>query len=155
MGLENLRIQILPTGKDWKRDENHAWNGVYFSRARDSWVRNVDVRGHGGHAFSVQNSLHVTFDKCRALESIAQVVGGRRYGFSFNNDAQLNLVKRSYATLNRHSFITNGATACSGNVFTFNKHDRVQSPSEAHRQFTQVRSGCYSMVQEPHVLCVD
>jgi hypothetical protein len=113
-GVENLRIDIVTAGGD---DENHAWNGLTVRGAHDSWVRGVTVLHFGYAGVRLENAVRVTVENSKALDPIAVRTGGNMYNFSADTGAQLVLFKNNQATNGRHSYITNGTSRASGNVF--------------------------------------
>jgi hypothetical protein len=115
VGLENLRLisEYQPT--DNHSDEAHAWNGIEFQRAKDSWVRGVTAVHFGNTTVTAgRQSLQLTIEDCGFLKPIARYGYGRRHGF-FNAGQQI-LIQRCYAEDSSFPFFVPGKTA-GPNVF--------------------------------------
>ena len=133
MGVENLRIDIQTQGGE---DEAHAWDGVGFRGAENSWATDVTVL-HFGHAgIYTSGSIHVTVSDCTALEPVGIRTGGRFYNFDAESHSQLILFENSEAHDGRHNMIVNGSSTASGIVFHRIHSQGASSQSEGHRQWS-------------------
>ena len=111
-GIENI---LFKSEFKSDTDENHSWTAVEFSKAENSWIRNVVARCFAYSCVSIDDDAKmITVDHCRNLEQKSVITGGRRY--SFNVCGQLNLVKNCEASEGRHDYVT-GAKVCGPNVF--------------------------------------
>ncbi len=96
VGVENLRLvsDYSPTEND--SDEAHAWNGIEFQRARNSWVRGVTAVHFGNTTVTTgKESIHITVEDCAFLKPMARFGYGRRHGFI--NAGQQVLIQRCFA----------------------------------------------------------
>jgi hypothetical protein len=134
VGVENLRIDIVTAGGE---DENHAWRGLAFHGAIDSWARKVTALHFGWAGVEVAGSTRITVDDSTANEPVAIRTGGRMYNFAMEGLAQLVLVRRCEASDGRHSLVGSGASTTSGNVFYRCRMNRGGAVEGGHRQWTQ------------------
>jgi hypothetical protein len=115
VGIENLRVDIVTAGGE---DENHAWNGVDFQGAHDSWIRGVTALHFGSAGIVLENAVNVTVENCKSLDPVGIRTGGRFYNFNNEGRSQLNLFRNCASTFARHSYISNGTSTSSGLVYT-------------------------------------
>jgi hypothetical protein len=112
-GIEYLRMESTYAGET---DENHGWIAINFSKATQSWARNVISRYFGQGCVGVGNhSRNITVLDSQCLDPKSEITGGRRYSFACNG--QLNLFKNCYSSEARHDYST-GARILGPNVFT-------------------------------------
>ncbi len=121
VGIENMKMTSAYT-TTWSsgtasvaHDENHGWNAIKISTAKDCWVKKVTAYYFGFGCVNIGSSASfVTVDSCAMYDPISKIEGGRRY--SFNIDGQRNLVKNCTTRNGRHDF-ANGAQVPGPNVF--------------------------------------
>lgn len=80
-GVENLTIdsEVSPT---LPFDEDHAWDGVSISNARDCWVRMVNFQHLAGCAVIIAHSgSRVTVEDCKSIAPVSEIGGMRRRTF--------------------------------------------------------------------------
>jgi len=112
VGIENLSLESEYASEV---DEDHGWDAISFNRISDSWIRGVESIYFGYSCVNLgAESKQITVYDCKSLAPKSQITGGRRY--SFNNDGQLNLFIKCFATEGRHDFVT-GAKVRGPNVF--------------------------------------
>lgn len=98
-----------------EHDEEHGWNAVKISSARDCWVKKVSAYYFGYSCVNIGSAASfVTVDSCAMYDPISKIEGGRRY--SFNVDGQRNLVQYCVTRNGRHDYV-NGARVPGPNVF--------------------------------------
>jgi hypothetical protein len=131
-GVENLRIDIVTAGGE---DEEHARDALSVLGAHDSWVRAVTALHFRYAGIRLENAVRVTVERCRALDPVGVRTGGAFYNFASDRRAQLVLVALSEATGGRHSFVGNGLTWTSGNVYHRNRQ-RNSGSEGGHRGWT-------------------
>jgi hypothetical protein len=134
VGVEDLRIDIQTAGGE---DENHAWTGVSFGGAMDSWARRVTALHFGWAGLEGRGALRVTMQDCTAIDPVAIRTGGRMYNFAMDGVSQLVLVNNCVAADGRHSLVGSGASNTSGNVFHRCRMTRGGAVEGGHRQWTQ------------------
>lgn len=114
VGIENLNI-ISTYNPENPKDEEHAWNGISFENATDSWVRQVQFKHLAGSAVAVYESgARITVEDCLSLQPVSELAGGRRN--SFFVAGQQCLFQRLYAEFGYHDFGT-GFCAAGPNAF--------------------------------------
>ncbi len=80
-GVENLTIASAYDER-YPMDEDHAWDGVYVSNAKDCWVRQVNFLHLAGSAVVVQRSAsQVTVEDCVSRQPVSELGGYRRRTF--------------------------------------------------------------------------
>ncbi len=80
-GIENLTIESEYDTK-YSKDEDHCWNGVYISNAKDCWVRLVNFRNFAGSAVIVQRTgSQITVEDCISENPVSEIGGFRRRTF--------------------------------------------------------------------------
>ena len=131
VGVEDLRIDIQTDGPT---SEAQARDAVVFGLVENAWATGVTAL-HFWHAgISVQNSRFVTVRGCQALEPHSVVDARKRYNFEAYK-SQLILFEGNRATEARHSYVNNGETLDSGNVFLENVSEKAVAASEGHRRW--------------------
>lgn len=80
-GVENLAIES-DYDHAFAKDEDHCWDGVYVSAAKDCWVRMVTFRHLAGSAVVIQrDAQQVTVEDCKSYEPVSEIGGYRRRTF--------------------------------------------------------------------------
>ncbi len=131
VGLEHLRIDI---DTDSPTAESQARDAVVFALVENAWATGVTTL-HFWHAgISVQNSRYVTIRGCQAIEPHSLADATKRYNFEAFK-SQLVLFEGNRATEARHSYVNNGETLDSGNVFLDNISENASAASESHRRW--------------------
>lgn len=94
-GVENLSL-VSAYDTRYLKDEDHAWEGVSISNARDCWVRRVNFRHLAGSAvILLPTASRVTVEDCASTEPVSEVGGWRRQ--TFHTLGGQNLFQRCYA----------------------------------------------------------
>ena len=104
-GVERLRLRATYDTSN-PTDEEHAWTGVYVTRAENSWVRQVTAE-HFGYA-TVEFGDGASFNSAEEVayvNPVSQITGARRYPFYVSGGVG-NLFQRCYADQGRHNFVT-------------------------------------------------
>lgn len=125
-GVENLTIdsEVSPSHP---LDEDHAWNGVSISNARDCWVRMVKFQHLAGSAVIIARSgSRMTVEDCKSVSPISEIGGMRRRTFYILGGQCL--VQRCYSEQGIHDFCA-GLCAPGPNAF-------VQCESYASHDFS-------------------
>ena len=113
-GVENLTIdcEVSPS---YPFDEDHAWDGVSISNARDCWVRMVNFHHLAGSAVIIAHSgSRVTVEDCKSTDPVSEIGGMRRRTF-YTLGGQC-LFQRCYSEHGIHDFIA-GLCAPGPNAF--------------------------------------
>ncbi|HEY1111237.1 MAG TPA: peptidoglycan-binding protein, partial [Opitutaceae bacterium] len=132
VGIEKLQVDIITKGE---LTEEHAEDAITFVGTEDSWIRDSTMK-HFWHAgVQWEGSTRGTAERCRAVEPHSIVTGARRYNFSMYQ-AQLILVRDSFADRARHAYVCNGTSLDSGIVFLNCISDRALTSSEGHRRWS-------------------
>ncbi len=134
VGLEDLRVDIDSAGAE---DEMHAWVGVLFSGAQDSWARRVSVLHYGLAGFQTRGAVRLTFEECASLDPVCRRLGGLMYAFDADARSQLLLLTRCTVREARHGAIVNGGTSASGIVFHRFQAQRGGGNEGGHRNWAQ------------------
>jgi hypothetical protein len=114
VGVESLSIETTFDPSN-PLDENHAWDGVVFERARDGWVRDVAVRHLAGSAVAIWESCQsITVADCKSQSPVSELGGYRRH--TFFTAGQRTLFLRCQAEQGRHDFAV-GHAAPGPNAF--------------------------------------
>jgi hypothetical protein len=132
-------------GEEYFSDENHYFNFISISNARDAWVRNISALHFGGSVIlSNAGTKWVTVQDCESREPVSIRMGARRFTFQMNG--QFCLVQRCFSQKGRHSFVLQGFEA-SGNVFLNCQAVNPYSTSEPHNKW--VNGVLYDNVKAP------
>ncbi|MBT3604885.1 MAG: hypothetical protein HN521_17630 [Candidatus Latescibacteria bacterium] len=85
-------------------DEDHGWDFVIMSRAKNVWARHI-TSVHFGYSCVTVGALAkwMTVEDSQCLDPVSQVTGGRRYSFPIHG--QLSLVQRCYTRRGRHDYV--------------------------------------------------
>jgi hypothetical protein len=132
IGIERLRVDIQTAGGT---DEQHAWNAIAFVGVEDAWATDTTVLHFGKAGFVVKGGSRITVARCRALDPVSQVTGGRRYNFNVE-PGQLVLFTECEASAGRHHFVSNGTSKSSGVVFHRCTSRSAYTASEGHRRWS-------------------
>jgi hypothetical protein len=136
---------IIYRGEEYYSDENHYYNFIGISNAKNVWVRNITVLHFASSLVSVNGTAKwVTVQDCESREPISIRAGARR--FTFQLSGQLSLVQRCLSVKGRHSFVM-GGNSSSGNVFLDCKAINPFSTSEPHSNW--VNGALYDNVKAP------
>jgi len=129
-GIENLYFDSKYTNAN---DEQHGWNAVSFSNAKNGWVNNIEVHHFGYSAVTVNESAaFISILNSKNIDPISQTIGGRKY--SFNINGQRNLVKNCTTRGGRHDYVT-GAQVAGPNVFTRSTASNQQADIGPHHRW--------------------
>jgi hypothetical protein len=130
-GVENLRGDSEFKNPD---DEEHGWNLVDLTDARNFWVRKVTAIHFGYSCVYVHRSCKwVTIEDCACLDPVSKITGGRRYSFAL--DGQLTLVQHCSARGGRHDFVMH-ALAAGPNVFLDCVAENCHADSGPHHRWS-------------------
>jgi hypothetical protein len=145
MDRDKLKKENQYQGDEYYSDENHYYNFISFTNAKNGWVRNVTAL-HFVYSAVITNggTKWITVQDCQSMEPVSVRAGGRRFTFKMNG--QFCLVQRCISYKGRHSFAGESATA-SGNVFLDCKAVYPYSTSEPHGYW--VNGILYDNVQAP------
>jgi hypothetical protein len=132
VGIEDLRIDIQTKGGT---DEEHAWTAIALRGLEDAWVRRVTALHFGFSGVLIATGVQITVDDVRALDPVAQIVGGNMYNFNASG-AQQALFTRCEARGGRHHYVSNGTSWTSGVVFHRSTSEGANAPSEGHRRWS-------------------
>ena len=132
-------------GEEYFSDENHYFNFISISNAKDVWVRNISALHFGGSVvLSNAGTKWITVQECESREPVSIRMGARRFTFQMNG--QFCLVQRCFSQKGRHSFVLQGPEA-SGNVFLNCQAVNPYSTSEPHNRW--VNGVLYDNVKAP------
>src|SRR5687768_16302001 len=134
MDRDKLDAKYRYEGDEYFSDENHYFNFINISNARDVWVRNISALHFGNSVVQVNaGSKWVTVQDCESWEPVSMRMGARRFTYQMNG--QFCLVQRCFSQKGRHSFVLQGSEA-SGNVFLDCKAVNPYSTSEPHNHWS-------------------
>ncbi len=145
MDRDKLEKENQYQGEAYYSDENHYFNFISFTNAKNAWVRHVTAL-HFAYSAIITNggTKWITVQDCQSIEPVSVRAGGRRFTFKMNG--QFCLVQRCLSFKGRHSFVGESSTA-SGNVFLECKAINPYSTSEPHGYW--VNGILYDNVQAP------
>jgi hypothetical protein len=133
VGVENLRGQSLDAREE--TNESRTPTFVRMTRVDDGFVRDVTTR-HFPYASvftsEADGTQHITVDNVSSTLPSGQVTGGRRYSFAM--DAQMSLVRNSFADSGRHDFVT-GSAVTGPIVFTNSATANTRADSGPHHRW--------------------
>jgi hypothetical protein len=134
MDRDKLDAKYRYEGDEYFSDENHYFNFINITNAKNVWVRNVSALHFGNSVVQVNaGSKSVTVQDCESWEPVSMRMGARRFTYQMNG--QLCLVQRCFSQKGRHSFVLQGSEA-SGNVFLECKAVNPFSTSEPHNHWS-------------------
>lgn len=113
VGVSNIYFESIYASDT---DENHVWNAVDFTNVEDGFVSNCTAR-HFAYALAYVNTStrKITINRSQVLDSISQLVGGRRYAFVLTGE--MGLVTNGITRYTRHAFPINWPAASGPNAF--------------------------------------
>lgn len=141
VGVENMLLEseFDPELKDNKGrwiDEQHAWTGISVWSTEHGWIRNVTARHFGYALFTLSyGARNITAEGCKVEMPVSIVTGSRRYAFTINAGADLNLVKDCWCDNDRHGCVT-GARVCGPNVYLDCKGTNMWSDFGPHHRWS-------------------
>ncbi|MEO6720484.1 MAG: hypothetical protein ABIN67_08955 [Ferruginibacter sp.] len=145
MDRDKLDPKFQYQGDEYFSDENHYFNFINITNAKNVWVRNISALHFGSSVVQVNaGSKWVTVQDCESREPVSQRWGGRR--FTFHMNGQFCLVQRCFSQKGRHSFVQQQSEA-SGNVYLDCVAVNPYSSSEPHNHW--VNGSLYDNVKAP------
>lgn len=132
-------------GEEYFSDENHYFNFINISNAKNVWVRNMTALHFGSSVVQANaGTKWITVQDSESREPVSIRMGARRFTFQMNG--QFCLVQRCFSQKGRHSFVLQGSEA-SGNVFFDCRVVNPYSTSEPHNRW--VNGVLYDNVKAP------
>jgi len=145
MDRDKLDPKYQYQGDEYFSDENHYFNFINISNAKNVWVRNMTALHFGSSVVqSNAGSKWITVQDCESWEPVSIRMGARRFTYQMNG--QFCLVQRCFSQKGRHSFVLQGQEA-SGNVYLDCKAVNPYSTSEPHNHW--VNGILYDNVKAP------
>jgi hypothetical protein len=145
MDRDKLDPKYQYQGDEYFSDENHYFNFINISNAKNVWVRNMAALHFGSSVVqSNAGSKWITVQDCESWEPVSIRMGARR--FTYHMNGQFCLVQRCFSQKGRHSFVLQRQEA-SGNVFLDCKAVNPYSTSEPHNHW--VNGILYDNVKAP------
>ncbi len=133
MDRDKLDPKFQYQGDEYFSDENHYFNFINISNAKNVWVRNMSALHFGGSVIQANaGTKYITVQDCESREPVSMRWGGRRFTFQMNG--QFCLVQRCLSQKGRHSFVLQGSEA-SGNVYLECTAINPYSSSEPHNHW--------------------
>jgi hypothetical protein len=134
MDRDDMDAKYRYESDEYFSDENHYFNFINVSNAKNVWVRNMSALHFGSSVVQVNaGSKWVTVQDCESWEPVSMRQGARRFTYQMNG--QFCLVQRCFSQKGRHSFVLQGQEA-SGNVFLDCKAINPYSTSEPHNHWS-------------------
>ena len=145
MDRDKLDPKYQYQGEEYFSDENHYFNFINISNAKNVWVRNITAL-HFGNSVVQSNAgtKWITVQDCESWEPVSIRMGARR--FTYHMNGQFCLVQRCFSQKGRHSFVLQGQES-SGNVFLDCKAVNPYSTSEPHNHW--VNGVLYDNIKAP------
>jgi hypothetical protein len=145
MDRDKLDPKFQYQGDEYFSDENHYFNFINISNAKNVWVRNMSAL-HFGNSVVQSNAgcKWITVQDCESWEPVSIRMGARR--FTYHMNGQFCLVQRCFSQKGRHSFVLQGSEA-SGNVYLDCKAVNPYSTSEPHNHW--VNGVLYDNIKAP------
>ena len=132
-------------GEEYYSDENHYFNFINITNAKNGWVRNISALHFASSVVQTAASTKwITIQDCESREPVSIRAGARRFTYQLNG--QLALVQRCFSQKGRHSFVMQNSGS-SGNVFLDNEAVNPYSTSEPHSQW--VNGALYDNIKAP------
>jgi hypothetical protein len=145
MDRDKLDPKYQYKGDEYFSDENHYFNFITISNAKNVWVRNMTALHFGSSVVQTNaGSKWVTVQDCESWEPVSMRMGARR--FTYHMNGQFCLVQRCFSQKGRHSFVLQGHEA-SGNVYLDCRAVNPFSTSEPHNHW--VNGVLYDNVKAP------
>lgn len=134
-------------GDEYYSDENHYFNFIVFTNAKNGWVRNISALHFGSSVVNAGNGTKwITVQDCESREPVSIRAGARR--FTYMTSGQLSLVQRCFSQKGRHNFVMGGSgSTSSGNVFLDCQAVNAFSTSEPHASW--ITGGLYDNIKAP------
>jgi hypothetical protein len=134
MDRDDMDAKYRYESDEYFSDENHYFNFINVTNAKNVWVRNMSALHFGSSVVQVNaGSKWVTVQDCESWEPVSMRQGARRFTYQMNG--QFCLVQRCFSQKGRHSFVLQGQEA-SGNVFLDCKAVNPYSTSEPHNHWS-------------------
>ena len=145
MNRDKLGPEFQYQGEEYYSDENHYFNFINITNAKNIWVRNISAFHFGNSVVQTNpGSKWITVQDCESWEPVSIRMGARRFTYQMNG--QFCLVQRCFSQKGRHSFVLQGPES-SGNVFLDCKAVNPYSTSEPHNKW--VNGVLYDNVKAP------
>ncbi|HEU5292972.1 MAG TPA: hypothetical protein VFU05_20145, partial [Cyclobacteriaceae bacterium] len=145
MDRDKLDSKYRYEGEEYFSDENHYFNFINITSAKNVWVRNMSALHFGSSVVQANaGTKWITVQDCESREPVSIRMGARRFTFQMNG--QFCLVQRCSSQKGRHSFVLQGPES-SGNVFLDCKAENPYSTSEPHNKW--VNGALYDNVKAP------
>lgn len=145
MDRDKLYPKYQYQGEEYFSDENHYFNFINISNAKNVWVRNISGLHFGSSVVQANaGSKWITVQDCESWEPVSIRMGARRFTYQMNG--QFCLVQRCFSQKGRHSFVLQGQEA-SGNVYFDCKAVNPYSTSEPHNHW--VNGVLYDNIKAP------
>jgi len=145
MDRDKLDAKFQYQGDEYYSDENHYFNFINISNAKNVWVRNMTALHFGNSVVQSNASTKwITVQDCESWEPVSIRMGARRFTYQMNG--QFCLVQRCFSQKGRHSFVLQGSEA-SGNVYLDCKAVNPYSTSEPHNHW--VNGVLYDNIKAP------
>jgi hypothetical protein len=145
MDRDKLDPKFQYQGDEYFSDENHYFNFINITNAKNVWVRNISALHFGSSVVqSNAGSKWITVQDCESWEPVSIRMGARRFTYQMNG--QFCLVQRCFSQKGRHSFVLQGQEA-SGNVYLDCKAVNPYSTSEPHNHW--VNGVLYDNIKAP------
>src|SRR5215217_6304776 len=110
MDRDKLDPKFQYQGEEYFSDENHYFNFINITNAKNVWVRKVSALHFGSSVVQVNaGSKSVTVQDCESWEPVSMRSGARRFTYQMNG--QFCLVQRCFSQKGRHSFVLQGHEA--------------------------------------------
>jgi hypothetical protein len=133
MDRDKLDPKYQYQGDEYFSDENHYFNFINISNAKNVWIRNMAALHFASSVVqSNAGSKWITVQDCESWEPVSIRMGARR--FTYHMNGQFCLVQRCFSQKGRHSFVLQGQEA-SGNVYLNCKAINPYSTSEPHNHW--------------------
>jgi hypothetical protein len=130
---------------EYYSDENHYFNFINITNAKNAWVRNVSALHFASSVVqTTAGTKWITVQDCESREPVSIRAGARRFTYQMNG--QLGLVQRCFSQKGRHSFVMQNSGS-SGNVFLDCEAVNPYSTSEPHSQW--VNGALYDNIKAP------
>jgi len=145
MDRDKLDPEFKYQGDEYFSDENHYFNFIAITNAKNVWVRNISGLHFGSSVVqSNPGTKWITVQDCESREPVSIRMGARRFTYQMNG--QFCLVQRCFSQKGRHSFVLQGQEA-SGNVYLDCKAVNPYSTSEPHNHW--VNGVLYDNIKAP------
>lgn len=132
-------------GEEYFSDENHYFNFIDISNAKNVWVRNMTALHFASSVVQANaGTKWITVQDCESWEPVSLRLGARRFTYQMNG--QFCLVQRCFSQKGRHSFVLQGSAA-SGNVYLDCEAVNPYSTSEPHNRW--VNGVLYDNIKAP------